>query len=225
MNNKIIVSLTSWPKRIGNVAEVVKSLLKQDVEPDIIQINLSVDEFKNKVDDLPESLKDLLEKENRIEIEWVSGNDGVFKKIIPTLKKHQGEEYLLLSVDDDWIYRHDYIKRMVQYLNEYSSDSFCLSWSNVIGNRMIYKSSCFSNDFWTKLTQDVINTRIDDAYIEHYLTCKGKKMAYNRPSDVRELTKPFNPIYPNSHNTVSGSYSPSDIANAHKIITKIDFHE
>ena len=44
--NKIIVTLTSWTKRIGNVSMVVKSLLEQDIEADIIQINLSEDEFK-----------------------------------------------------------------------------------------------------------------------------------------------------------------------------------
>ena len=93
----IIVSLTSWPKRIGNVATVISSLLNQDVQPDIIQLNLSEDEFKNKEENLPEDLIDLIANNSNIIIEWVKGNDGVFKKIIPTLKKHYGENYFLLS--------------------------------------------------------------------------------------------------------------------------------
>ena len=136
----IIVSMTSWPKRIGNVATVVQSLLNQDVKPDIIQINLS-----------PE-----------VQIEWVDRNDGVFKKIIPTLKKYYNEDYLLLSVDDDWIYRHDYIKMMIEFLEKYNADAFCLFRPLIIGNRMIYKSSCFKSDFWEKLTPEVIKPfRID----------------------------------------------------------------
>ncbi len=220
---KIIVSMTSWPKRICNVAAVVKSLLDQEVEPDIIQINLSEDEFENKELDFPEDLKMLLAENKKVEIHWVKGNDGVFKKIIPTLKKHYGEEYLLLSVDDDWIYRKDYIKMMIDYLKKYGADSFCLHHAGVIGNRMIYKSSVFSSDFWEKLTPEVIATRIDDSYIEHYMKSKGKKMSGFRPDDAPDITKRFNPIYPNSHNTSTGQYSTQDIMAAKNTISKIVF--
>lgn len=220
---KIIVSMTSWPKRICNVAAVVKSLLDQDVEPDIVQINLSEDEFENKELDFPEDLKMLLTENKKVEIHWVKGNDGVFKKIIPTLKKHYGEEYLLLSVDDDWIYRNDYIKMMVDYLKKYDADSFCLHHAGVIGNRMIYKSSVFSSDFWERLTPEVIATRIDDSYIEHYMKSKKKKMSGFRPSDAPDITKRFNPIHPNSHNASTGQYSPNEIKNAQAIISKIVF--
>ena len=223
MYKKKIVTLTSWPKRINNVATVVDSLLKQDIKPDIIQINLSQDEFKNKEDNLPKDLLLLLENNPTVHIEWVRGNDGVFKKIIPTLKKYYGEEYYLLSVDDDWIYRYDYIKMMINYLKEYESDSFCLANSNVIGNRMIYKSSIFEKDFWEKLTPEIISTRIDDSYIAHYMRSKKKKMACYRPSDVLDITQQFNPIFPNSHNELTGEYSFEEVNKAKEIIEKIVF--
>lgn len=219
----LIVSLTSWPKRIGNVATVLKSYLKQDLTPDIIQLNLSKDEFKNREDDFPDDLKELLASEPKIDVEWVDGNDGVFKKIIPTLKKHYGEDYLLLSADDDWIYRKDFSKLMVEYLEKYNSDTFCMGNSTVIGNRVIYKSSVFEPDFWEKLTKDVIDTRIDDSYIQHYLKCKGRKTAYFQPNDFSSMRKQFNPISPNSHNTVSGQYSSEDIRRANNIISAIKF--
>ncbi len=222
-NKKIIVSLTSWPKRIDNVATVIRSLLNQDLEPDIVQINLSIDEFPEGEDNLPEELRCLINENSKIEIEWVEGNDGVFKKIIPTLKKHYGEDYLLLSVDDDWIYRHDYIKMMTEYLEKYNADSFCLATVPVIGNRMIYKSSCFSKDFWLKLTQEVVKTRIDDTYIEYYLKRKRKKLSCYRPSDTPDITKIYNPISPNSHNSETGNYSYQDILKAKEEVSKILF--
>ena len=221
-NKKIIVSMTSWPKRIDNVATVVKSLLNQDVQPDIIQINLSRDEFPS-MTGISSELIELIKCNSKVQIEWVDGNDGVFKKIIPTLKKYYGEDYLLLSVDDDWIYRHDYIKMMIEFLEKYDSDAFCLFRPLVIGNRMIYKSSCFKSDFWEKLTPEVISTRIDDTYIEHYLHSYNKKIAGFRPDDTPDITKKFNPIHPNSQNTSTGEYSAADIARANKIIKAIKF--
>ena len=221
---KIIVSMTSWTKRIDNVSRVLESLLHQDLEPDLIQINLSKDEFKNKENDLPKDLIKIIENNKRVHIEWVSKNDGVFKKIVPTLKRHYGEDYYLLSVDDDWIYRHDYIKIMVDYIEKYNSDAFCLyKPSCVIGNRMIYKSNIFSNDFWEKLSDDVISTRIDDAYIWHYLKEKNKVVSGFRPDDTPDITKKFNPVYPNSNNSETGNYSVQEITRANNIISKIKF--
>ena len=40
---------------------------------------------------------------------------------------------------------------------------------------MIYKSLIFENDFIQKLTDEVIETRIDDYYINYYLRKKKKK--------------------------------------------------
>ena len=132
----IIVSLTSWPKRIFNVPIVLKNILNGTLKPDYIELNLSSEEFPNKEDDLP---KELLEIE-KLNINWEIGNSRTFKKIIPTLKKYYKKEYYLLSIDDDWIYSLDYIERMVYYLNKYSTDTFCLANAKVIGNRQIYKS-------------------------------------------------------------------------------------
>ena len=52
---------------------------------------------------------------------------------------------------------------MVYNIQKYNSDSFCLTNSQIIGNRMIYKSLIFENDFIEKLTDEIIETRIDDS--------------------------------------------------------------
>lgn len=218
----IIVSLTSWPKRIGNVATVLKSIVEQDIKADLIQINLSRDEFPN-CEGIPDDLLDLMKVHPEIQIEWVDGNDGVFKKIIPTLRKHYGEDYYLISIDDDLIYRSDWIKMLVENLENTKGDSYCPSLGKVVGNRMIYKSSCFEEDFWEKLTPEVIATRIDDMYIEYYLSSHHKTMSHYRPTDIEKMTTLYNPVYPNSHNTSTGSYSAEDIHNARNTIYKIKF--
>ena len=136
---KIIVSMTSWPKRINNVPTVLNSFINQDTPPDLIELNLCEAEFPNKENDLPKELKSLLSKNEKIEINWVKKNTYTFKKIIPTIKKFYGNNYYLLSVDDDWIYRNNYISMMINYFNKFNSDSFCLGGGDIIGSITIYK--------------------------------------------------------------------------------------
>ena len=42
----------------------------------------------------------------------------------------------------------------------------------VIGSRMIYKSLNFDRDFIEKLTDEIINLRIHDYYLQYYLKKK-----------------------------------------------------
>ena len=214
--------MTSWPKRIKNVPTVINSLLNQTIEPDLIELNLCIKEFANKEKDLPKDLNILLLKKN-IEINWVEKNTGVFKKIIPTIKKFYGLNYYLLSVDDDFIYREDYIELMIYYIEKFNTDSFCLSSFKVIGNRMIYKSLSFEYDFLEKLTNEIIQTRIDDSYIYYYLLQKKKKMASYRPNNVKDILKTYNPIFPNSGNS-TGQYPIELIKISEKLLSKLKFN-
>lgn len=79
----IIVSLTSWPKRIFNVPIVLKNILNGTLKPDYIELNLSSEEFPNKEDDLP---KELLEIE-KLNINWEIGNSRTFKKNYTNIEK------------------------------------------------------------------------------------------------------------------------------------------
>ena len=222
MKKKIIVSLTSWPKRIFNVATVINSLLKQEIKPDLIELNLCIVEFPNKEKNLPNDLNLLLKTNKNIEINWVLKNTGVFKKIIPTIKKFYGMNYYLLSVDDDWIYDKEYIKTMLYYIKKYKSDSFCLGKSKVIGNRMIYESNSFDYDFITKLTDEIINNKISDFYIYYYLKKKKKLLSHHQPKFLKKFMRKYNPVSPNSGRK-NGKYSKKHVNKAVRLIKKIIF--
>ena len=45
MKEQIVVSMTSWHKRIGNLPAVLDTIMAQTIQPDAIVINLSVEEF------------------------------------------------------------------------------------------------------------------------------------------------------------------------------------
>ena len=221
---RIIVSLTSWPPRLCNLIECLSTILDQTLMPDKVELNLSLEEFPGREKDLPEELNEFFGQHGDIiEINWVERNTGVFKKIIPTLKKFYGEKYYLMSIDDDCKYRNDYIQMMCRYIEEYDCGSFCLAFANVIGNRMIYKSEIFDEALWEKLTDEVISCRIDDGYIGRFLTERGAKMRNYRPGDVKKIITNFNPVCPNSHNEITYKYSSSDVMKAHEAIRKIKF--
>ena len=110
---RIIVTMTSWKKRIGIVHESLLSLINNYPKPDKVVLNLAIEEFPNKNEDLPDSLLSLLQYEN-FEIFWVEKNTNVFKKLIPTLYRYKDD--LIVTTDDDIIYPHNLIEKI---FNEY----------------------------------------------------------------------------------------------------------
>lgn len=191
-NKRIIVSMTSWEKRIDNVSHVVYSLLNQTIKPDSIEINLSIKEFSNKEKDLPNDLV-ILENNGLVNFNWIENNTGVFKKIIPVLQKYEGEDYYLFSVDDDWLYGETYIEMM---LNELGDNEVYCPCQTLIGNKIVYKSTIFNQDFWNNLTEEIIKTGVDDTYITYYLISKRIKPKFINNVSIKKLMKHYNEISP-----------------------------
>ena len=237
-NRLVVVSFTSWVKRIGNVYEVLKSIMNQDVKADAIEFNLSLEEFPGRENDLPVELVNLINENSEvIHLNWLEGNDKVFKKIIPAIKKYadisdglgsEGEEryYYLLSIDDDWIYSNGYIKMMIEELDKRKdADLYCLNvLPSVIGNRVIYKSCCFSSDFYEKLTREIIDIQFDDTYIMHYIRSKKKRIRNDfKLRDFSGYMKKYNPVYALGSKIASGEYDRDTILRFKGIIESVKF--
>jgi hypothetical protein len=207
----IIVSLTSWKKRINNVSAVINSLLNQTLKPDKIILNLSYDEFQNKEKDLPAELLSI--KNDIFEINWVKENTNVFKKIIPTIQKFYGKEYILFSCDDDWIYGNHYIEKMLKSLG--NNNSFCASKHKLIGNRICYNSKIFDKRLWESLTDEIISLRNDDAYLDVYFKLKHIELSNNPDKSIIDEIKEFNQIFPNGK--IDKGYTQDRIKLAYKL--------
>lgn len=189
--------MTSWKLRIGNVAPVLKTILNQTVKPDLIELNLSIEEFPNKEEELPEDLKQLMEDNKIIEINWCEGNTWTFKKIIPTLKKFYGEKYYLVSIDDDYLYAPSFIGKSIAELERLGVDAFNFSNTAILGNREIYRSTVFTPDFWENLTPRQIATKHDDGYIYYYLKhVKHARFASHLCEGYYKMFTNYNPVYP-----------------------------
>ena len=94
LNEKVIVSMTSWKKRIFNTHKPLEILINITYKPDKIILNLAVEEFPKKNLELPKSILKLL-KFNNFEIFWIYKNNNVFKKLIPTKNYHNRLGYYI----------------------------------------------------------------------------------------------------------------------------------
>ena len=163
---QILISLTSWKKRIQNVPMVIQSILTGTKPPDKIVLNLSTDEFLLKDKELPTYLL-MLKETNKIEINWVKENTKAFKKIIPTMKLYP--ESIIISIDDDIIYPEFFVEKMVSKYNETGNiitwwDSKINNIPFVTGDSTLYDTEKLTPFIYEKLTQEIINSNADDIW-------------------------------------------------------------
>lgn len=114
-DDTLIVSMTSWPKRIQYVARAFGSILMQQSptrDKYHCVLVLAEPEFPNRELDLPDDLR-LLCKTNLIEIIWHPVNIFSHKKLMPTLAKYPNNPILI--IDDD-------IVRPAGYLDTFIGD-------------------------------------------------------------------------------------------------------
>lgn len=117
---KVVVSLTSYPKRIGTIHKVINTLLTQTYKPDIIVLWLAPEQFPNREADLPRELLAL--KKYGLTIDWYHDIRS-FKKLIPALKKFP--ESCIVTVDDDVYYPPSWLDLLVKCHLKHSDAIVC----------------------------------------------------------------------------------------------------
>lgn len=134
----IVVCMTSWVKRVGNVTSIVENVMKNTLQPDRLYLNLSIEEFPNKELDLPKDLIDCFNGDDRLIIYWVDGeNTKTMKKVFPILKYLKDDD-IIIPMDDDIMYPLDYIEKRVE---EYKTHFQPISGMKSFNTSYIYKKS------------------------------------------------------------------------------------
>lgn len=103
MREKIIVTLTTWSKRIGNIPTVLDTIYKQTLPPDKVVLNLAYGEF------VPDEVQHYLHQHS-VEVNRMK-DTKVYKKLIPTLKKYPNG--CIIPIDDDWLYPMGMIEELM----------------------------------------------------------------------------------------------------------------
>lgn len=113
-NEKCIISLTSWVKRISKIGPTLFSLVRQGNDYHIVLV-LTKKEFPNLENDLPEEIK-LFVDNDLIEILWLDDDYKVFMKSYFTMDKYRNVP--VISADDDVIYQQGYAEKLYQKWTE-----------------------------------------------------------------------------------------------------------
>lgn len=123
---KPIISVTTFPKRVGSLWMVLISIYHQKYRPGKIVVTLSKEEFPNELDDVPNSIKRFMDK--GVEILFVEDNLGPHKKYFYSMQKYI--DRVIITIDDDVIYWRDTISALMKL---HSKFPLC-----VCGNRVMY---------------------------------------------------------------------------------------
>lgn len=103
---EIIVSLTSYGKRIYDVYLAIESIMQGSIKPNRILLWLSKEEFFNKT--LPQTLQKQIKR--GLEIHFCKDIKS-YKKLIYTLKENPNA--CIITIDDDVIYNYDFVENLV----------------------------------------------------------------------------------------------------------------
>lgn len=103
VRRRLIVSLTSYPPRIGTVAKVLDSIYAQTRKADEIVLWLAEAQFPGKEADLPQNLVQLMERK-RLTVRWCEDLKP-HKKYFYALQEYRDD--LVVTIDDDLLYPKD----------------------------------------------------------------------------------------------------------------------
>ena len=136
LRKKLIVSLTSYPKRFRTLPLVLNSISNQTVLPDKIILWIENKDKKK----LPSTVRNF----RGIDIEFCENGLHSYKKIIPLLKKYRNS--YVITLDDDVIYFKDTIEKLVFNSKKYPNDVI----ANCIHKIKLNKNHPTSYKLWSR---------------------------------------------------------------------------
>ena len=114
--SEIIISLTTISKRINTVYLTIQSLIEQNCTLNY-KIRLYISKNPYLLDDgikkIPYNLKKLQQKYKKFTIHYCN-NIGSYRKLIPLLIEKKNRDCLIITTDDDKIYKKNFLNRLVK---------------------------------------------------------------------------------------------------------------
>lgn len=108
-NQKIIISLTSFPAAIPYTVLAIRSILNGSLQPDKVVLYLDTQQFPNGV--LPLELENLRTETPILEVRFDTAEIRSYKKLIPALRDFP--EDIIVTIDDDICYHKHLLRDLV----------------------------------------------------------------------------------------------------------------
>jgi hypothetical protein len=204
---KVVVAITSYPKRINNVKKVLENILSNTRPPDVILLTLSTEEFVNREQDLPSDLVQFINEHEHIAIKWVDDNTKTMKKVFPILK-YLDDDDLIMTWDDDFLPPNTVIESRVNDFLYYGGNhavsgsiKHTVNLEDMYTNTVtsIFQKKMLKN--WEKIVDEtIINTYNDDRTYLWLMYLNGYKNKPCRSWSVYEIQTL------NKYNDVSSSH-------------------
>ena len=103
VSRRLVVSLTTYPRRIGSIPAVLESIYNQTRKPDEVVLWLAEAQFPGKENELPEELLKWME-DGLLSVRWCDDLKP-HKKYFYALQEYTDD--LVVTVDDDLLYSRD----------------------------------------------------------------------------------------------------------------------
>ncbi len=116
-DHEIVVSLTTWGKRLYDVAFAIESIMQQSMKANKIVLWLEED-LKGKV--LPYALQN--QQKRGLEIYYCK-DLLAYKKLIPSMRKYPNDA--IITVDDDLLFDFDLVERLIMAYREQPATIHC----------------------------------------------------------------------------------------------------
>ena len=193
----IVVTLTSWIKRINTVKKIIESIMNNTVKPDRLYLNLSKTEFDGI--ELPKDLVEYFDSDERLIINWVEGEDTKsMKKVFPILQYLKDDD-IIITADDDIMFPKDLIESRINDFNKYGKKFSVTSNKSLSGlfPKMyiasavsLYTKKMLNN--WNKyVNDDIIKTYNDDRTYLYILWFNGYLNAPCTKYNLKELLRKY----------------------------------
>jgi hypothetical protein len=115
---KIILSTTTFPKRINKEFLSIETILRQTIKPDKIILWLAKNEFPHMKERLPKKLLDL--EKRGLTIKFTDNNLRSNNKLFHSLKENQ--DSIIITFDDDCFYPKNYVEKLFKKHLEFPKD-------------------------------------------------------------------------------------------------------
>ncbi len=203
-NPRVVVSLTTSPKRIQTIETVIKAITtEQIVKPDVVYLHLP-EKFERTGEryEIPVFLKKY-EDTGILKINRVSKDEGPITKFAPTLRIETDPNTIIIICDDDTKYEPTFVHDLKE---EFLKHNGQIVISNVCRNDLTKKPApycelpegysgvafgryMFKDDFDAYLEKTLTNefcVRSDDLIIGNYLNMHNipKTCIQNQPADL-----------------------------------------